>query len=300
MQYTSENIVVRPSRSATDPNRLLSITPEEAGWDYISFQARHLETGDSWSFSSGTNEHALVSLTGQYTGKVLLGLIDVAEDQTLAQHLRVQGLPSIRVVSDGQITEQLDGPQPEEALRSLLDQLTLSPSDMLKEQLDVLIARGEYDTALGLLQQAVQEEPNNHGFRVELADILIIKGALDDARTVLAGIPEETEERERPVNRLAFAEEAADSADAAADTEALLAKLETDPGDLDSHYRLVVLSVVKGDYQTALDHAMSILQQDRTYRDDLGRTTMIQIFTLLGKGSDLATAYRRKMFNFMH
>jgi thioredoxin-like negative regulator of GroEL len=45
---------------------------------------------------------------------------------------------------------------------------------------------------------------------------------------------------------------------------------------------------------------MAILQQDRTFREDLGRTTMIRIFTLLGKGSELATAYRRRMFNFMH
>ena len=45
---------------------------------------------------------------------------------------------------------------------------------------------------------------------------------------------------------------------------------------------------------------MTILQQDRKFRDDIGRTTMIRIFTLLGKGSELAGAYRRRMFNFMH
>ena len=48
------------------------------------------------------------------------------------------------------------------------------------------------------------------------------------------------------------------------------------------------------------DHAMAILQQDREFRDDIGRTTMIRIFSLLGKGSDLAQRYRRKMFAFMH
>ena len=57
---------------------------------------------------------------------------------------------------------------------------------------------------------------------------------------------------------------------------------------------------VNRDYEAALEQAMAILQQDRSYRDDLGRTTMIRIFTLLGKGSDLATSYRRRMFNFMH
>ena len=40
----------------------------------------------------------LETLAGQYQGKFVLALSDVARDQSLAQHLRVQGLPSIRVV----------------------------------------------------------------------------------------------------------------------------------------------------------------------------------------------------------
>jgi putative thioredoxin len=238
----------------------------------------------------------LSQLTGAYQGKVLLGLIDVARDQTLAQHLRVQGLPSIRVVRDGQLVEQLDGPQTEEVLRDLLDQLTLSSSEVLKDQLAMFIERRDFENALNLLQQAINEEPNNSGFRVELADILVMQGELDDARKVLAGIPEETEERSRPVNRLEFAEEAA-TMDPASTFEELLA---SDPDNLDAHYKLAVLKAIEGEYEQALEHAMTILQVDRSYEDDLGRTTMIRIFSLLEKGSELAGAYRRRMFNFMH
>ena len=46
--------------------------------------------------------------------------------------------------------------------------------------------------------------------------------------------------------------------------------------------------------------AMAILQADRSFRDDIGRLTMIRIFNLLGKGSDIAASYRRRMFAFMH
>ena len=156
----------------------------------------------------------LAQLTAQFQGKILLGLVDVAQDQTLAQHLRVQGLPSIRVVKDGQLVDQVDGPQPEAALRSMVEQLTLSPAEMLKDQLALMIERGELDAAAQVLQQAVNEEPNNFAFRVELADVLVMKDALEDARTVLASIPEETDDRERPANRLEFAQEAAGMSDA--------------------------------------------------------------------------------------
>jgi len=67
MQYTSANILVQPAQNPHDPGLFLSITPEDAGWDYIYFQARRLATGQSWSFQSGENELAIVNFTGVYT-----------------------------------------------------------------------------------------------------------------------------------------------------------------------------------------------------------------------------------------
>ncbi|MCB9433089.1 MAG: 5-deoxy-glucuronate isomerase [Ardenticatenaceae bacterium] len=53
--------------SETDPDLILSITPEEAGWDYIYFQARRLSAGRSWSFQSGEHELAIVILSGKFS-----------------------------------------------------------------------------------------------------------------------------------------------------------------------------------------------------------------------------------------
>lgn len=238
----------------------------------------------------------LEKLVIQFQGKVLLALADVARDQVLAQHLRVRGLPSLQVVRDGQLVSQVEGPQTETALRQLLDQLTMSSADALREQLVALIEARDFATALGLLKQAIAEEPNNQNFRVELADVLAQQGELDEARNTLALIPADTEGRDRPQTRIELMQEAAalDSADALA--QALAGR----PEDLDLHYQLAVVHAAAGNYQEALEHAMAILSRDRTFRDDIGRLTMIRIFALLGKGSELATSYRRRMFTFMH
>jgi len=66
MRYTAENLLVRPTPDAPDPGLILLVTPERAGWEYISFQARKLETGKTWSFASGGCELALVNLSGRY------------------------------------------------------------------------------------------------------------------------------------------------------------------------------------------------------------------------------------------
>ncbi|NIA14593.1 MAG: 5-deoxy-glucuronate isomerase [Nitrospiraceae bacterium] len=66
MQYTAADLLVRPQTHPGDPGLLLSITPECAGWNYISFQARKLEAGASWAFETGENELVIVNLTGRY------------------------------------------------------------------------------------------------------------------------------------------------------------------------------------------------------------------------------------------
>jgi putative thioredoxin len=123
-----------------------------------------------------------------------------------------------------------------------------------------------------------------------------MQGDLDDARTTLAGISEEADERERPQNRLEFAAESV----GLESRDKLQKQLSEEADNLDIHYQLTVLEVTAREYTSALEHAMAILQRDREFRDDLGRTTMIRIFDVLGKGSELATSYRRKMFTFMH
>jgi 5-deoxy-glucuronate isomerase len=66
MQYTPDTLIVRPDGQAADADLIVSVTPDSAGWDYISFQARRLADGGRWSFASGENELAIVPLSGRY------------------------------------------------------------------------------------------------------------------------------------------------------------------------------------------------------------------------------------------
>jgi len=68
-QYTAQNLLIHPQSTPSDPDLILSITPESAGWKYISFQARRLARGASWSFDSAENELALINLSGRYSVK---------------------------------------------------------------------------------------------------------------------------------------------------------------------------------------------------------------------------------------
>lgn len=65
MQYTTENLLVCPSTDPQDPDLILTVTPQLAGWDFISFQARKLSAANQWSFDSAENELAVILLSGR-------------------------------------------------------------------------------------------------------------------------------------------------------------------------------------------------------------------------------------------
>ena len=77
-------------------------------------------------------------------------------------------------------------------------------------------------------------------------------------------------------------------------------KLADGPEDIETLHQLAVVEAAAENFEAALEGALKVLQTDRAYGDDIGRRTMIRIFTVLGKGSELSNVYRRRMFNFMH
>lgn len=63
MQYTSENLLVRPFKGDED-GVITTVVPEQAGWEYIHFQVRQLKHGQFWAFDTDGHELAIVMLSG--------------------------------------------------------------------------------------------------------------------------------------------------------------------------------------------------------------------------------------------
>lgn len=238
----------------------------------------------------------LRKLAGEYQGKFVLARVNIRENQQLVQQLQVRTLPTVKIIYQGQMAENLEGPQQEAQLRAILDQLTMSPVEVIRAQLDMLLAEGNRGAAIEMLQQAITEEPKNFALHAELADLLIMEGRIDEAKQVLAPLPPDTEGISKPRSRIEFMEEAATLPPASE----LSASLEADPEDLARRYQLAVRLVADDKVEAALEELLAMLKQDRHYDEELARRTMIKVFDLLGKGNELATTYRRKMFTFLY
>ena len=238
----------------------------------------------------------LERLATQFNGKFVLGLIDVAREPLIARQLQIQGVPSLRVLYQGAIAMQAEGPQSELQLRDLIQQITMSSGEKLQSTLEEVLAREDWDQALKIVRQSLLDEPTNTNFLVELADILVCREEFDEALDVLNKIPADLPDRIRPQHRLELAQEAAGMRS----VDELEQILNQDESNLDAIYELAIRQAVNRQYKAALERLMQILQMDRQFRDDIGRTTMIRVMSLMPIDSPIAKDYRRQLFTYLH
>lgn len=236
----------------------------------------------------------LERLAAEYQGRFRLAKVNSDENQALAAQFGVRGIPNVKAVVDGQIVNEFTGALPESAVREFIDALLPSPAEPLRQEALAARARGEGDATRKLLLQAIHLDPRHEPARLDLIDVLLDAGDFAEAQRLLDEVAENAKDRGRIDSlaaRLALARGAAGGADEAA----LRARLAADAADLAARLALANLLALKQDYRAALEELLEIVRRDRAFEDDIGRKTMLQIFSLLGGDSDLVRDYRGRL-----
>jgi len=237
----------------------------------------------------------LEALAGRYAGKIELGTVDVGspQNQMLAQQLQVRGIPAMKVIVDGQIASEAEGPQSPDALARLFDDLTQSPAERVRESVEGMIADGDYGQAIAGLQEVLREEPTNQAMRVELADLLLLTERTAEAEEILEALDDDAPGADRPRTRLAMKQEAQgfDEADL---------RNRVSEGDIEAALQLAVVLAARGEYEAALEALLQVMRRDREYGDDAARKEMVRVLALLRPGDGVGREYRKKMMNLLH
>lgn len=122
----------------------------------------------------------VVDATG---GKVVLAKVDVDENPGLAQAFRVQGIPAVFAIRDGQVVDAFQGALPEREVEQFVERLLPTADD---ELLVSLVAAGDEAS----LERALEIDPGHEAAIVALADILTARGEGENALALLARVPE--------------------------------------------------------------------------------------------------------------
>ena len=116
-------------------------------------------------------------------GQVVLAKVDVDANPALGQAFKVQSIPAVYAMRDGQVVDGFMGAYPESAVRDFVDKLLPSEAEQTVER---LLAAGDEAS----LRSALELEPANEDVIVALGELLVADGRGDEALELLARIPE--------------------------------------------------------------------------------------------------------------
>ena len=150
----------------------LSITTDQANFAHDVLEASYqkpvlVDFFATWCGPCQMLKPLLEKLAQEYD--FVLAKVDIDQNQELAQAYDVQGVPDVRIVLDGEVTEGFVGVLPEPQLRELMAQLNLkSTLEIGLTQVYDAAVIGQMELAQTTLKALLDQYPDNRELQLEV------------------------------------------------------------------------------------------------------------------------------------
>jgi putative thioredoxin len=239
---------------------------------------------------------SLADLAKEFAGQFIFAKVDIDEQPELAKEYGIENVPTLKVFKDGEVVRNEEGLIQEDELRALLKTYGVSrQSDELREQARQKHIAGKTVEAISLLTQAIQQDPSNTRVAMDMVQVLLDIGELEQAKALFNKLPDtdkETDTGKALLGQLTFM-------DLATKTEgktALAARIETNAKDYDARFDLAICLVAEHDYQQAMEHLFAIVDKHPEYKDGAAREMIANLSNMLATSEPvLAQECRRRL-----
>ncbi|WP_236830261.1 tetratricopeptide repeat protein [Blastococcus sp. KM273128] len=205
-------------------------------------------------------------------GSWVLAKVDVEANPALAQGLRVQGIPAVKAVWQGQLVAEFTGAIPEEQARQFVTELVQATTG---------------GAVPGAEPQAEVEDP-----RLDAAEAALERGDLAAAEAAYQAILAEEPDHPdagialRQVQLFRRAEEAGPDALAAADAA---------PDDVAAQTRAADFLLGTGDIEGAFDRLLDVVRRTGGEDRDAARKHLVELFAVVGDADPRVATARRQL-----
>jgi putative thioredoxin len=247
----------------------------------------------------------LDKIAADYADKgVSLAKIDVEADKQIAAQFRVQSIPTVYAIFQGQPVADLTNYRTEAQLRHIIDQLLAQlpvkgAAQDLAAEIEPLIAMGEQVLADGdaaraesIFSQVRDMDPANPAVIGGLARAMIAGGKNDEARALLDSL-DEAAASDAAIARARAALEVADAP--AVDISAEEARLGANPDDHEARFAIAQAKMAAGDRDAAADALLEIVARDRDWNEGAARSRFLQLLEAAGFEDPWGREQRRRL-----
>ncbi|ESS59355.1 hypothetical protein EDP2_3672 [Enterobacter cloacae S611] len=240
----------------------------------------------------------LETLAAQYNGQFILAKVDCDAEQMVASQFGLRAIPTVYLFQNGQPVDGFQGPQPEEAIRALLDKVLPREEELKAQQGMELMQAGNHAEALPLLKEAWQLSNQQSEIGFLLAETLIVLNRADEAETVLKAVPLQDQDTRYQglIAQIDLLRKAADTPE----IQQLQQQVADNPEDAALATQLALQLHQVGRNEEALELLFNHLRKDLGAANGDARKTLQEILAALGTGDALASKYRRQLYSLLY
>ncbi len=249
----------------------------------------------------------LEKVAADYASKgVILAKIDVDANKAVAAQFRVQSIPTVYAVFQGQLVADLTPARTESAITKILDQLLKQlPIEGEAQALDAeiapliamgedVLASGDAERAAGIFAQIVEMAPNDAEALSGFLRAQVALGQIDEADAFLAELPPELA-KDPAIERAASAVALARDVKPVADLSGLIAEVQASPDDHAKRFELANGLMAAGDRDGAADHLLELIRADRDWNEGAAKAQLLKVFEVVGVMDPWVSAQRRRL-----
>lgn len=253
-----------------------------------------------WSEPSIVIADIFSSLAKEFAEEFIFAKVDIDEQAELRAEYKIENIPTIIIFKDGKpVRTEVGQLQEAEARQLLKDYGVYNESDSIREQAREKHLAGDTTSAILLLTEAIQADPGNTSIAMDMVQIFIDIGELEQAKSLFGKLPESshlTDMGKALGGQLAFIDLAAQTAGIDVINQALL----LNPDDHDSRFDLAICQIAQYQYEDAVNDLFYILENNPDYKGGAAKEMIILVTNMIAsENSDLAQELRRKLANIL-
>ena len=245
----------------------------------------------------------------QMNGKVKLVKVDIDQNQSLAQQMQIQSVPTVLAFFEGKPINGFAGMKSEEEVLNFITEVaTLSghSSDGLKnissllDEAEKKLQEKDYETAIyefsSLLGESIPKDLMVRAIS-GLGKCYIGLNQFKEL-TELINTLEDNIKKESEIVDLIKSKDYLENMDVQEDSE-LEKKFKKNPNDLNIRYELAKSQIINKDYSEAINNLLFIIEKNKGWKDNKAKTELLNIFSLLGDSDPLTMEGRSRLSNLI-
>ena len=240
----------------------------------------------------------LEKLVTEYAGSVILCKLNVDENQAIAAQMGVQSIPAVFAFKDQKPVDGFMGNVTEAELRKFLEKnvgpLTDPNSDKLTQIIN-LKNTDNYQDALSLLDEMIQEDQENTDVIYEIADCYLKMNDLDNAKKFISSVPEKLLQNDKIKQIKSAIELAQNIPSDNVRIDDLISKIEQNPNDHQARLDLSLYYNSIGNKDEAADLLIESIKLDKEWNEKAAQSQLLKFFEVWGFSDPVSIDKRKSL-----